>query len=70
LIARVLQARGVSSGEKSSKLKTKWLMSQKPLTCPLFQGITGIGLSDEDHSGGAGSVKMNAVELIETQYAP
>jgi hypothetical protein len=38
---------------------------------PLFPCLTGTGLSDGDHSGGgAGSVTMNAVELIETQFAP
>lgn len=36
-----------------------------------FQGLNGTRLSDDDHSGGgAGSVTMNDVELIEIQYAP
>lgn len=36
----------------------------------LFQGLTGTGLLDSGHrGGGAGSVTMNAVELIEMQYA-
>ena len=38
---------------------------------PLFHILTGTGLSNDGHSGGgAGSVTMNAVELIEMQYAP